>query len=609
MYHYIGFIWNPHDPAASRTAAGFASQFEGAPDWVPRLNLPGLTVFDQSPRGEGFDSYPLPEGTGIILGTVFPIQLDNWTPAWRANITSNEARTIAATGGRHLVENYWGGYVAFLVDPRDRHRFAIRDCSGRVACYRTETLEVEVVFADVGDLCRLNLPSFTINWRYIGAFLSSSQLQVRETGLNEVTELLAGDCLIIGRHRRSQVSLWDPRRFCADHIVEDSDQAADQLLATTQQCISAWASVYGSVIHSLSGGFDSAVVLGCLTRAPSRPLITCVNQFGEDANGDERRFARMAADFAGVKLIERSWSLGRHPLDSRLLNTPRTPKPMVSAITRMLDRDIRNGLAESVKAGAYWTGEGGDHLFFQMKSPLGVADYIQRHGVTRRLVPIVQDAARLAGVSFWDALCTGVRLGSKRPWSPQENLAGRGAFLNTGVRSSLAEYSAHPWTTVVERIPKGKQYQIQLLSEVLNRDRPLPGVDYAEAHHPLLSQPLIELSLRIPVYLLVKGGRPRGLARSAFQSIVPPEINERESKGSTTATVLALLRQSQSYLSDLMLDGLLVRQGILSRKALEPCILHTQPLRGEQLFPLLASIAAEVWARTWSEHARANGAA
>jgi asparagine synthase (glutamine-hydrolysing) len=277
-------------------------------------------------------------------------------------------------------------------------------------------------------------------------------------------------------------------------------------------------------------------------------------------------------------------------------------KPTIPAIIEMPSIDALNDVARHVSADAYWTGEGGDHLFFQMKSPLGAADYIQRHGIGCGLAPVIRDAARLAQISYWDALCMGLKLGrSKAPWCPEEDMHGSRGFLNPDVlQSHSVEDIAHPWTEQAEYVPKGKQYQIRYLSEVVNRERPLSDFEYADAHHPLLSQPLMELCLRIPVYSLLNGGRQRGLARTAFQSTVPIEITDRETKGGTTAYLLRLLRQNQPYICDLLLDGLLVRQGILSRKALEPCVLHTQPMRGEQLFPLLASIAAEVWARAWS---------
>jgi asparagine synthase (glutamine-hydrolysing) len=148
-------------------------------------------------------------------------------------------------------------------------------------------------------------------------------------------------------------------------------------------------------------------------------------------------------------------------------------------------------------------------------------------------------------------------------------------------------------------LPTGKQCQIHFLSELLNRHRPPPFADRVEEHHPLMSQPLIELCLRIPIYLLVAGGRQRSLARHAFREYVPPAIYNREDKGGTGTRLVDRIRESAPFLKDLLLDGLLVHEGIVERAALERHLIHGQPLRSSQLTSLLACIAAESWARTW----------
>ncbi len=548
-------------------------------------------------------TYLLPGDSGVVLGRLFPLKLDEWTPTWRAAIGLAEARKMASTGGRTLVENYWGSYVAFLNNADDKRRHAIRDCSGKIPCYRTRINEVEIIFADVGDIDHLDILRFTVNWGYVAAFMSSSELQIRETGLNEVTELLAGESFTDDSNARRQISLWDPKIFCAEPI-EDGLEAAGRLLHTTQQCISAWASIYENILHGLSGGFDSAVVLGCLLRAPIRPEITCLNRFSSDAQGDERNFARIAAAKARVKLLEQPWNASKRLLGDCLPNATKMLKPTIPAFVGIPILDGRNEVARQVDAHVYWTGEGGDHLFFQMKSLLGAADYVQCHGMSRRLPRIVGDAARLTKVSYWHALRAALVLGrSELPWSPGERARSTAGFLSIGALE-VATCTTNPWVENPEGISKGKQLQIHYLSELLNRGRPLPGVEYAPEHHPLLSQPLMELCLRIPVYLLVQGGRSRGLARCAFRHTVPSEIINRETKGTSTEYILELLHRSRDNISGLLLDGVLMRQGILSRKALEPCVFRRQPLRTEQLTPLLACVAAEVWVRSWSDSIR-----
>jgi asparagine synthase (glutamine-hydrolysing) len=150
--------------------------------------------------------------------------------------------------------------------------------------------------------------------------------------------------------------------------------------------------------------------------------------------------------------------------------------------------------------------------------------------------------------------------------------------------------------------------QIRFLSQVVNRHRPIPRLERAPQHHPLLSQPLMEVCLQIPTYLLLRGGRERALARQAFADRVPAQILRRRDKGSIVSHATEMLRQSETFVRELLLDGALAGAGVIVRKELEPYIVQGQPFREEHLLPLLACIAAEVWARTSSHSAAAVAA-
>jgi asparagine synthase (glutamine-hydrolysing) len=145
--------------------------------------------------------------------------------------------------------------------------------------------------------------------------------------------------------------------------------------------------------------------------------------------------------------------------------------------------------------------------------------------------------------------------------------------------------------------------QIRFLSQVVNRHRPIARLESAPQHHPLLSQPLMETCLQIPTYLLLRGGRERGLAREAFADRVPAQILRRRDKGSIVSHATEMLRQSEPFVRELLMDGVLAGAGVIVPKELEPYIVHGQPFREEHLMPLLACIAAEVWVRASSHPA------
>jgi asparagine synthase (glutamine-hydrolysing) len=129
----------------------------------------------------------------------------------------------------------------------------------------------------------------------------------------------------------------------------------------------------------------------------------------------------------------------------------------------------------------------------------------------------------------------------------------------------------------------------------------MPGLELAEEHHPLQSQPLMELCLKIPSYVLQKGGRQRALARDAFGDVLPNAIAGREDKGETEWFVREFIRRNELPIREAVLDGALVRERIVIRSELEPFLMKRQPMRTEQYWALLACLASELFLRSWSE--------
>jgi asparagine synthase (glutamine-hydrolysing) len=174
-----------------------------------------------------------------------------------------------------------------------------------------------------------------------------------------------------------------------------------------------------------------------------------------------------------------------------------------------------------------------------------------------------------------------------------------GHFVNAdALPENCDEYVANPWTEEMDDLPKTKQVQIGLLADLVNRHKHMPGAERAYQRHPLQSQPLMELCLTIPTYVLAQGGRRRGLARDAFEDRVPRAIIEREDKGETSARIRAMIRENEPFLRCTLLDGVLVQERIVSRRALEAILVNGLSWRPENYWALLGCVTAEIWART-----------
>jgi len=607
MYPFLALLWNADDSAASATAAQLKQRLLASPArWAALLMTDGASVFALAPADPSLRPYVLPEESGVVLGKLFSGDLSKPCLDCVEQIDERTTREIIRTGGQHLVRNFWGGYVALLVDREARCGYALRDCSGKVPCYHRQFRDVTIVFADINDLEPLELPEPTVNWEYLAAFIYSSQSQVRACAFKEIREVLAGERLRVQGGSGCQTALWDPREICRRRWIDRYEDAVAAVRGVAQHCIDAWARSYDPMLHALSGGFDSAVVLGCLSRAPGRPKITGLNQYGAAPNEDEREYARAAADRAGITLIEVPMGSAADCFDSRLLGAPRTSKPAVTALFRLLEIELINRIAKETGTRALWTGQGGDHIFLQTTEAWSAADFLDTQGLRPGFIAAVRDAARLSRQPYWFVLKSAF---SRRRTPLAGSLARTCCFVDSGaLPGHVDEYVSHPWAADAEDLPRGKQLQIRFLAEVVNRHRPIAGLEHAPQHHPLLSQPLMEVCLQTPTYLLLRGGRERGLAREAFAEHVPSNILRRRDKGSIVSHATEMIRQSGPFVRELLLDGILARAGVIVRRELEPYIVQGQSFREEHLLPLLACIAAEVWARNGTRSARAVAA-
>jgi len=599
MYAFVTLLWAVDDPKAAATAAKWAQRLVVAPGrWESLLTTEGAMVFAQPPTDPGLRCYVLPEKAGIVLGQLFAADLSKASLESIDEIDERAAREIIRTGGRHLVRNYWGAYVAVLADRQAGCGYVIRDCSGKIPCYYRRARDVTIVFSDSGDLAPFELPVPTVDWSYLAAFIYSSQLQVRSCAVREDKELLVGERLRVQGGCESQTSIWDPREICRERWLDRYEDAVVALREVAQRCIDSWAGIYDeAILLGLSGGFDSAAVLGVLSQSPARPRIHCINQYSSDAQGDERKYARAGALRAGVPLAEVPIESAADQFDSRLFRAPRTSKPSINELFRFLEIELINRIAAETGARSLWTGQGGDHIFLQTTGASSAGDYLDIRGLRPGFITAVRDAAHLSKQPYWSVLQSAY----SRRRDISDALARKPCFVNVAaLPGNVDDYVLSPWGTDAEDLPRGKWMQIRFLAEVANRHRPIARLERAPQHHPLLSQPLVEVCLQIPTYLLLRGGRERALAREAFANQVPREILRRHDKGSTLAHATELVRRSEPFLRELLLGGLLAENNVIDRKELESYILRGQPYREEHLLPLLACIAAEVCVRKYA---------
>ena len=125
----------------------------------------------------------------------------------------------------------------------------------------------------------------------------------------------------------------------------------------------------------------------------------------------------------------------------------------------------------------------------------------------------------------------------------------------------------------------------------------------------MLAQPVMELCLSLPTSRLTAGGRDRGLARQAFAGRLPDSVRLRQSKGELGAYYGQVAAASLPMLRDYLLDGELVRAGLLDRARLEPMLVRDHLIWRGDYSALMSFAVVEAWVRHWADRlAAARGA-
>lgn len=618
MFRYMAFCWNRCSEAQAQSARRLAARLEASSSgWRITFCGPGVRVYAIDDGVGASRSIPLQNGYGVVLGTLLERGDDADQRAQTVgSVRADEGARIANTAGRRLVDMYWGRYVAFIQNPGTGHLWIIRDPSGALPCLRLQIDEIQIFAAEIEDCCGLTTSPFAINWQYVRARVLISYIQTAATGLSGVSQLLPGHCAMLHEGESVESVYWHPCHIAQSLAIEDEEEAVESLRNVVTRCVHAWASCHKGIVLKLSGGLDSAIILGCLSTATERPNVICANDYSQGADTDERHYARLAAERADCVLIER-------PRDSaadleRSLRFRRVSAPVPSHFW-VQTHPTNEELAARNSATALFTGNGGDQLFLTGTGHWPIVDYLYCHGPRAGAIRMARDAAYLQPParcqSWWSLTRKAIRLGlldhsARAPFDRTPDYSDQIIFTRAVTDAVASEYRSWlpPWLHGTYDLPPGKLSQVHRLSfpnsfyPILRDD---PGT--LEPVHPLLSQPVMELCLRIRTYALMSGTTDRTAVRKAFAHVLPPEIARRQGKGGVDNHAVDLLLRNVRLVREFLLDGELTRHEILNRTVVEDVLGGKREGLEIGTNQILNVLQVEAWLRSWTP-ARGNPA-
>jgi asparagine synthase (glutamine-hydrolysing) len=161
----------------------------------------------------------------------------------------------------------------------------------------------------------------------------------------------------------------------------------------------------------------------------------------------------------------------------------------------------------------------------------------------------------------------------------------------------IAPRFIHPAWLAAHDLPIGKFHQLGMLICPFEYYNHYLREASPERVQPLMSQPLLELCLAIPTYVLTHGGRGRALARQAFAHQIPPQIASRRSKGGTANYIANVLQRNLRFAREMLLDGLLASRGLLDKRRVEASLAGSLASKAGYVTEIHACIATEAWLR------------
>lgn len=587
---FFAMVWCPGNAVAASSAARLQNELIRAPwDQIPRHEEDGFVLTDLSPPPwtGPVRSLLAPESQprgSALFGQIFNSETPGKTPK------DSDTADWLSTRGSALLADWWGQYVCFL---RFRNSWSVvTEPAASIPCYYCNFDGLTLVFSHLERCGFLDRKRFTLNRDYLSRLLIYDRLPGPETALNQVQELPGGCRLDITPFGHRIERLWDPRSIARRGLDVPLPEACGRLSDTVRQVVSAQSTSRRRIIMSLSGGLDSSIVLGCLaTQGKQTDLVAVHHRLGSE-DLSEARFARAAAEKAGCRYSEIVVS------HEQTLPAPETHPLSVRPFRQFLQPDIAalfRGAVE-LEGASIFTGQGGDHLFLTSRSPHGFIDRLQNKGIGPEAVRELFNAARLSGKSVFSILlsCMAGEPGTNSMLAALElKLAAAG-----GDPERAADWLPD-WATQTGHLPPGKADHVSRLVHLYQLREPLQRSADADIVHPLLSQPLLELSLRLPVYQLCAHGITRGLARLAFRDVLPDPIRTRLTKGYASGYFSQQIEANLPVIKDALLGGALVQTGLLAPQMIEPVLKSGQHRIDSSGKRLLILYTIESWLRSW----------
>lgn len=611
MYRYLGMIWNRQAPFRERVATQLSLRLrERCTEYGVALDRPGLRVFTTYRQG-ALDAHLLESNRGVVIGSIFERREDLFdeSPTPIAAFDAHRTNRIVESQGRALVSGYWGNYVAFLIGGPTSAIRILKDPTGPLPCHIASFCGISIIFSCLQDCLDIGIRPFSVNWDYVAAKVASNGVDASQNPLNNVSSLCPGQCIEFDAENvaiHSRRLYWKPVSFSEpSSALDDTDLAAKALRATVRSVTHTLIRGHGSILLRLSGGLDSSIIAGCLRGLGSEAKIRAYVAFAPGGKSDERRWARLSAGHSGLELIE--WPIDPHRVSLEPAVRMQASVNPPHVLVRMIRGEMEKELAMRQPYSATISGHGGDSVFGAEAVRHVLDDFLRLRGPRLGALNIASDVALRTDGLAWVVLAGAVRrwLRGSRMQDFRNRLMNRQSLAASHLQSTALRMDRfpHPWFREHADVPWHVIRRVGALilpTEFYDPTQP-PSAEAPLELAPLYSQPVTELSLRIPLHVHFGLGIERGLARKAFAEDVPPAILSRLWKDRAPGHAEAVALHNRALFRDIVLGGALAQARLIDCATIEGMLEGAFSKGAYFVGELFALLDLELWMRRVSD--------
>jgi len=506
-----------------------------------------------------------------------------------------------------------GMFALAIWDARERRLLLARDRAGKKPLFFARTpdrfvfaSEIKAFFADP-DL-RLE-PDPAV----LPAYFQHGYVPCPNTFYKGVKQVDPGTWITIDEHDRLNTrTYWNLRFPSGDELRQRRPPRAEvraRVRELVERAVSRRLMSDVPLGAFLSGGVDSTIVVGVMSRQVSTPVRTFSIGFEGDAAYDETSYARIAArrfhsdhtEFrvspSTIDLVEKL--VWHH--DGPFGDSSAIPTYIVSQLTRQHVTVALNG-------------DGGDELFAgytrfpaalsaeRLPRPLrrlmaATLCSLPAPASTRHLLARAQRFARAAEMPLDTRLTRWISLF----YDDLESLFQRDFWAALEPVDPLA-YVRRDLPAMESLSPLGRllysNYRSYLLNDLLVKMDRCSMANSLESRSPLLDRELTEYVAELPDSFKLDGWQTKVILREAFADLLPTEINKRSKMGFGVPLDAWFRGELRDYVRDILLAPAALYTAFLSPSRVRALVEAHQTGKAHLGLQLWTLLTFEVWLRT-----------